>query len=89
MREGGCFTEVTTLFRKNSFYFAEHLFSDRSQMTSNVIRKKKVSQMTSYVIRKKKWLMRYYRISLMLLYFDMFCDLLLNRAVAIWKHFVL
>ena len=39
--------------------------------------------------KKKNWLMRYYRISLMLLYFDMFCDLLLNRAVAIWKHFVL
>ena len=31
MRDGVCFTEVTTLFRKNSFYFAEHLFSDRSQ----------------------------------------------------------
>ena len=43
MREGGCFTEVTTLFRKNSFHFPVHLFSERSQMTSKCDKKKKVA----------------------------------------------
>ena len=76
MRGGGCFAEVTTLFRKNSFHFPVHLFSERSQMTSKCD-------------KKKKWLMKHNRISLMLLCFDVFCDLLLNRAMATWNLFIL
>ena len=64
--------------KTNRFQVAVRLFSNRSQMTSEFGKKKKVAHETPPSV------------SLMFLpYFDVLCDLLLNRRAATWNLFVL
>ena len=70
--------ETPTNYLTNRFHVAVHLFSNRSQMTSECGKKKKVAHEAIADC-----------VTAVLTHFDVFCDLLLNGRTATSNLFVL